>query len=130
MGSIEKNTTGIGSLFAGRGKNSTDVVHVGDPVSAAEAQLITDAILDTPDVARVIQLATVHLSETEVLVGARIDVPAAFTMGQVSVLVAMAERRIQAAYPTATQIFLTPDVWVDPEAAQPTTSAIVMLSGN
>lgn len=127
MGAQEKSSTGIGSFFAGLGARAAAT---GTEVPEELVQRISDSLLSSSDVNRVIRLHAVQLSDGEVLVGAKIDVAPDLTMRQVSVIVNMAERRIHEAVPEVSSLFIAPDVWIDPDAAQPTTSAIVLLSGN
>ena len=78
----------------------------GDPadVAAVRAALVGDGI------ASVIHLRTVHLGPDELLVAAKVEVPAADTAEQVATAIDAAEVRVRAAVPIATLIYLEPDV--------------------
>lgn len=90
---------------------------------------IRAAILEAKEIRRIIDLRVLTQGD-ELVVGARIDIAPDTTMNEVSVIVHLAERRIRETSPEADAIFLTPDVYLDPDAATPTTSAIVTLSEN
>jgi cation diffusion facilitator family transporter len=63
-----------------------------------------------PGVDRVIHLRTMHLGPDELLVGAKLAMPGAATLADVSVAIDAAEARVRAAVPAATVIYLEPDV--------------------
>ncbi|XPP26709.1 MAG: hypothetical protein ACNYNX_00590 [Leucobacter sp.] len=91
------------------------------------ATTIESALLDGANIARVIDLELVDQGENALLVCAKVDIPAERTMREVSAILYQAKRRVSAAVPAVQEIYLEPDVWVDPETAQPSTSAVVML---
>ena len=93
----------------------------GENVANIEA-----ALLDGASIRKVIDLKLGSAGD-DLVVGAKIDLDADLTMREVSVILLQAKRRVQKAVPEAKIVYLEPDVWVDPEAAQPTTSSIVML---
>lgn len=88
---------------------------------------IKAALLDGAGVARVIEIELLDLENDELLVCGKVDVAAESTMREVSTILYQAKRRVREAVPAAQTIYLEPDVWVDPDAVQPTTSAVVML---
>lgn len=88
------------------------------------------AILQSKDIRRIINMKVLVQSADDVVVGARIDVAPDTTMNEVSVIVHLAERRIREAVPAAETIYITPDVYIDPDATTPSTSTIVTLSAN
>ncbi len=94
--------------------------------TSEKAASIEAALLEGASIRRVIglQLGT---AGSDLVVGAKVDLDATLTMREVSVVLHQAKRRVQQALPEAKIVYLEPDVWVDPEAAQPTTSSIVML---
>lgn len=94
--------------------------------TSENAASIEAALLEGASIRQVIDLR-LGSAGSELLVGAKVDLDAELTMREVSVVLHQAKRRIQAAVPEAKTIYLEPDVWVDPEAVQPTTSSIVML---
>lgn len=91
-----------------------------------KAATIEEALLEGASIRRVIDLKLGRAGD-DLVVGAKVDLDADLTMREVSVILHKARRRVQAALPEAKVVFVEPDVWVDPEAAQPTTSSIVML---
>ncbi len=61
-------------------------------------------------VTSVIHLRTLHLGPEEILVAAKIEVPAATSAGDVAQAIDRAETRVRAAEPSATVIYLEPDL--------------------
>lgn len=68
------------------------------------------AALAASELGDVIHLRTMHLGPDDVLVAAKVGVPASFSAQQVAHLVDGAEARIRAAVPAARLIYLEPDV--------------------
>lgn len=68
------------------------------------------AALDASHLGDVIHLRTMHLGPEDVLVAAKVGVPAHLTLGEVSHLMDDAEARIRAVVPAARLIYLEPDV--------------------
>ena len=85
------------SLLLGESATPTDV-------AAIEAALVG------PGVASVIHLRTLHLGPEQVLVAAKIEVHAATTAAEVAAAIDGAERRVRAAVPFASLIYLEPDL--------------------
>lgn len=103
---------------------------VGEGASAEDVQKIQLALGDAKEIDRIIHMKTLYLGPDEFLVAAKVSLPAATTMSEVSVIINMAERRIREAVPAARVIYIEPDVWLDPDLPTPTTSSIVMLSSD
>lgn len=87
---------------------------------------IEASLLEGASIRRVIDVQ-VATAGSDLVVGAKVDVPAELTMKEVSVILHQAKRRVRSAVPEAKVVYVEPDVWVDPDAVQPTTSAVVML---
>lgn len=103
---------------------------VGEGASPEDVARIETALLASQDIGRIIHMKTLYIGPDEFMVGAKIDIAATKTMGEVSAIVNLAERRIREAVPAATVIYLEPDVYLDPNAQTPSTSSIVMLSSD
>ncbi|PRI10991.1 hypothetical protein [Leucobacter massiliensis] len=88
---------------------------------------IERALLDSAQISRVICLELGECAEG-LLVAAKVDLDPELTMREVSYVLHQAKRRVLDALPAASAIYLEPDVYVDPNAATPSTSAIVTLS--
>ncbi len=73
-------------------------------VAAIESNLVG------PGVDRVIHLRTMHLGPDELLVGAKLAMPAAATVADVARAIDAAEERVRAAVPQARVIYLEPDL--------------------
>lgn len=91
-------------------------------IAKIEASLLAGA-----SIRRVIGLQVAHAG-SDLVVGAKVDIDADLAMREISVILHQAKRRVQASVPEAKIIYIEPDVWVDPNIEQPTTSAIVTLS--
>ena len=113
--------------------SASDGFEARDPLAGTSASdedvaKIEAAILNSHHIERIISLRTVHLDSGELMVGAKIDLAPERTMNEVSVIVHLAERRVREAVPAAQTVYISPDVYLDPNAKAPTTSAIVTLS--
>lgn len=103
---------------------------VGEGASEDDVAKIEAAILSAKDIDRIIHMKTLYLGPDDFMVGAKISLQSSCTMLEVSAIINVAERRIREAVPAAKVIYLEPDVYLDPNATQPTTSSIVMLSSD
>ncbi|MCU1689618.1 MAG: cation diffusion facilitator family transporter, partial [Jatrophihabitantaceae bacterium] len=63
-----------------------------------------------PGVERIIHLRTLHLGPDELLVAAKVAMPAGATLTEVAAAIDAAEARIRAAAPVARVIYLEPDL--------------------
>jgi cation diffusion facilitator family transporter len=84
---------------------------IGESASADMQRLIVNAIEDGPEVPRVIHLRTVHIGPDSLLVAAKIAVRPEDTAGQIVAGIDAAEKRVRAAVPIATTIYLEPDIY-------------------
>jgi cation diffusion facilitator family transporter len=84
---------------------------IGESASAEVERMIVAALEDGPEVARVIHMRTVHISPDSILVAAKIAVRATDTAAQVAAGINAAERRVRAAVPIASTIYLEPDIY-------------------
>jgi divalent metal cation (Fe/Co/Zn/Cd) transporter len=75
-----------------------------EDVAAVRAALVGGAVTS------VIHLRTMHLGPEELLVAAKVEVPAAATAADVAHAIDDAEGRVRAAVPIATLIYLEPDL--------------------
>jgi cation diffusion facilitator family transporter len=82
---------------------------VGESAAPADLARI-EAGLVGPGVERVIHLRTMHLGPDELLVGAKLAMPAAATLTEVAAAIDAAEQRVRSAVPTARVIYLEPDL--------------------
>ncbi|MER5354993.1 cation diffusion facilitator family transporter [Kitasatospora sp. NPDC002551] len=79
---------------------------------------IRDALVDHDSVDRVIHMRTLHLGPEELLVAAKIAVPADSTAAEVAEAIDAAEARVRRAVPIARAIYLEPDIYsAEKEAA-------------
>ncbi|MBU3995212.1 MAG: cation diffusion facilitator family transporter [Actinobacteria bacterium] len=108
----------VKSLLVGEGAHDDDLAKI-------EA-----ALLASSDVDRIIHMKTLYVGPDEFMIGAKVSLSPDCTMREVSVIVNLAERRVREAVPAARIIYIEPDVWIDPNATQPTTSSVVMLSSD
>lgn len=103
---------------------------VGEGAGDEDLEKIESALLASSDIDRIIHMKTLYLGPDEFMVGAKVSLAPERTMREVSVIVNLAERRIRDAVPAARVIYIEPDVYIDPDMAQPTTGSIVMLSSD
>jgi divalent metal cation (Fe/Co/Zn/Cd) transporter len=83
---------------------------IGESASAADVDAICKALLDGPEVSRVIHLRTMHLGPEELLVGAKIAVEHGDSAADIARGIDAAEARVRRAVPTARVIYLEPDL--------------------
>jgi cation diffusion facilitator family transporter len=83
---------------------------IGESASAAVELRITSALSSTAGVERVVHLKTLHLGPDELLVAAKIAVPAADSAAEVARAIDAAESSIRAVEPIARLIYLEPDI--------------------
>jgi cation diffusion facilitator family transporter len=82
---------------------------LGEAAAPSDVALI-EAGLVGPGVERIIHLRTMHLGPDELLVGAKLAMPAGASLAQVASAIDDAERRVRAAVPAARVIYLEPDL--------------------
>lgn len=97
-----------------------------EPV-AKELKPLEKSLLEIADVTRVIRLEKFEVDTGAVLVATKLSLLPELTMQQVSIVVALAERRIRSLVPEAKHVYVTPDVYIDQKDV-PSTSTIVTLS--
>jgi len=82
---------------------------VGEAAAPEQVRLIERELVG-PGIDRVIHLKTMHLGPEELLVGAKVAMPAAATVQDVARAINEAEARVRAAVPSARVIYLEPDI--------------------
>jgi divalent metal cation (Fe/Co/Zn/Cd) transporter len=105
-------TAGIGVLLVAIAvvlAIETTSLLLGEAASDEHVAAISAALVGE-GVPSVIHLRTLHLGPDELLVAAKIEVPAATTAGDVARAIDAAERRVRAAVPIAHVIYLEPDL--------------------
>ena len=83
---------------------------VGESALPEEDAAIRAALESSPLVDRVIHLRTLHVGPDELLVAAKVAIGEHDTGEQIAAGIDDAERRLRAAVPTATYVFLEPDL--------------------
>jgi cation diffusion facilitator family transporter len=83
---------------------------IGEAATPGDVAAIRAALEAGDDVERVIHLRTMHIGPDEVLVGAKIAVAHDDSAATVARAIDAAERRVRAAVPTASVIYLEPDI--------------------
>ena len=99
---------------------------VGEGASKRDLDAIEAAILDGPETKRIIHLKTLYLGPDEILVGAKVAFDGEHHFTDVAAEINAVETRIRAAVPLARTIYLEPDIYFDPNLANPPTDAIVI----
>jgi cation diffusion facilitator family transporter len=82
---------------------------LGEAAAPAQLTLIADSLTGN-GVERVIHLRTMHLGPDELLVAAKLAMPAGATLPEVARAIDAAEQRVRAAVPAARVIYLEPDL--------------------
>jgi cation diffusion facilitator family transporter len=106
-------TLGIGLLLvtvAGVLVVETKSLLLGESAAPVQVRAIEQALLGD-GVERVIHLRTMHLGPEELLVAAKIAMPARDSLASVASAIDAAERRVRAAVPSARVIYLEPDLY-------------------
>jgi cation diffusion facilitator family transporter len=104
----------IGVLLAGAAAVvavETKSLLIGEAASGEANGRIVQAVESGPERYHVIHLRTTHLGPNSVLVAAKIAVPASVATEDLVAGIDAAERRIRAAVPDATTIYLEPDIY-------------------
>lgn len=83
---------------------------MGETATVEDQAKIIDAIEDAPSVESVIYVRTQHIGPDDILVGAKVDFDHGLSMAGVASAIDDVEARIRAAVPSATTIFLEPDI--------------------
>jgi cation diffusion facilitator family transporter len=89
---------------------------IGESASTDMQRRIVAALEDGPEIARVIHMRTVHTAPDSVLVAAKVAVRENDSAEQITTGINAAERRVRAAVPIATTIYLEPDIYRPTEA--------------
>lgn len=82
---------------------------VGEAAAPEQVRAIC-AALEGPGIDRIIHLRTLHLGPDELLVGAKISMPAELEFRDVAAAIDAAEQRVRTAVPSARVIYLEPDL--------------------
>ncbi|MCU1478419.1 MAG: cation transporter [Subtercola sp.] len=102
---------------------------VGEGASAADITAILEAIDSGHDVERVIHMKTLYLGPDELMVAAKIALPATARLDDVANTINAVEARIREAIPIARVIYIEPDVYVAPaDPATPTETIVIKAS--
>ncbi len=84
---------------------------LGESASKESIAKVRGAIESTPGVDQIIHMKTLHIAPEELLVAAKIGVPAQVSGAEVAETINAAERNIRAAEPMASQVYLEPDIF-------------------
>jgi cation diffusion facilitator family transporter len=100
---------------------------IGESASPEVQRMIIAALEDGPELAQVIHLRTVHISPDALLVAAKVAIRENDSASQITLGIDTAERRVRAAVPIATTIYLEPDIYrpQKPDQTDPSIRAIL-----
>jgi len=84
---------------------------LGESAGVDAQNRIVGALQRTPGIERIIHMKTLHLGPEELLVAAKIGVPAGATAAEVAAAIDAAEAAVRTAEPTAQVIYLEPDIF-------------------
>jgi cation diffusion facilitator family transporter len=96
---------------------------LGESASPEAIRRLSDSLENTPGVERVIHMRTLHLGPEELLVGVKIGVRRTTDAGDVARSIDAAERAMREAEPTATVIYVEPDIYVEGHQSDPRPAA-------
>ena len=99
---------------------------IGEGASPENVATIRDALNAHPTVESLIHMKTLYLGPDELLVAAKLGMPANDRLLEVAAETNAIESRIRTAVPAARVIYIEPDVYVDPNIVAPPTDAIVI----
>jgi cation diffusion facilitator family transporter len=99
---------------------------VGEGASEQDVAAIAAAILDGPETRHIIHMKTLYLGPEELLVATKLGFASSSRFSDVAANINTVETRIRAAVPIARVIYIEPDVYVDPNEANPPTDSIVI----
>jgi len=103
---------------------------VGEGASVADTEAIRDAINAQPQVEALIHMKTLYLGPDELLVGAKVAFSRSRKLADVANDINTLEASIRAAVPIARVIYIEPDVYVQPNEANPATDAFVIKAAD
>lgn len=86
---------------------------MGETATEEDQATIVEAIESAPSVVSVIYVRTQHIGPDDILVAAKVDLDHELTVAGVAAAIDELERRIRAVVPTATMIFVEPDILRD-----------------
>jgi cation diffusion facilitator family transporter len=99
---------------------------VGEGANVKDVAAIEDAILAGDETDRIIHIKTLYLGPDELLVSAKVAVPAESRFSDVAEGINAIEDRIRAAVPSARVIYIEPDVYKPHTGPQPETDTFVI----
>ena len=101
---------------------------VGEGATDADHDRIVSAIVDGPEVHRLIHIKTLYLGPDELLVAAKIAMGADQPLAEAAAAIDRVEARVRAAVPGARVIYLEPDVYRPGDDPAPPTEEVVIRS--
>jgi cation diffusion facilitator family transporter len=101
---------------------------VGEGASEEDLDRIRDVINAHPSVESLIHIKTLYLGPDEMLVAAKIAFPRETKLAEMARHINEVESSIRAAVPVARVIYLEPDIYLPPGAANPPTDSVVIKS--
>jgi len=99
---------------------------IGESATTETSAAIVRALEDGPPKFRVIHMRTSHIGPEDLLVAAKIAVPASMTAGELAAAIDAAELRVRTVVPIAKTIYLEPDIY-RPGEADPADPSVVIV---
>jgi len=103
---------------------------VGEGASPADTVRIRDAINAESSVDALIHMKTLYLGPEELLVAAKVAFGASMRLTDVATAINSLEARIREEVPIARVIYIEPDIYLPPNAENPSTDAIVIKAAD
>lgn len=92
---------------------------IGESADPADRRRIETAIRGSDSVRRLIHCRTEHIGPEQILVGAKVEFAGALAVAELAAAVDGVEAAIRAAVPTATMIYIEPDLYRTPPSTDP-----------
>lgn len=89
---------------------------IGEAASDTDLERLRQAILEGPEVRRLIHMCTQHIGPDPLLLGARLEFDARLSFRELTDAIDNVEARIRAAVSSARIIYIEPDIYDPPQA--------------
>jgi cation diffusion facilitator family transporter len=103
---------------------------VGEGASPADMERIRDAINADEEVEALIHMKTLYLGPDELMLAAKVAFAAKMRLSDVATAINALEARVREAVPIARVIYIEPDIYLPPNADNPSTDSIVIRAAD
>jgi cation diffusion facilitator family transporter len=103
---------------------------VGEGASPADIERIRDAINADDEVEALIHMRTLYLGPDELMLAAKVAFAGKMRLSDVATAINALEARVREAVPVARVIYIEPDIYLPPNADNPSTDSIVIRAAD